>query len=119
MQVHPVPAVFLGQGAGFVSESLIYIDIGHLFLLRHLLHQLVVNPQVVVGQVIVAGGGQVLLLVYRDQALDVDDCVGLNTANLINGGTEFVVVALVVVVAQLVDAQGDVYLAVFLQGQRF
>ncbi len=64
-----------------------------------------------------AGGGQVLRLIHRDQALDVDNRVGLDPADLVDGGAEFFIIALVVVVAQLVDPQGDVDLAVLLQGQ--
>ena len=87
------------------------------FLLGRLPHQVIVHQQVLVGQI--AGTARLgdHVLVQGDQTLDIDDGVGLAGPDGVDGLAVGVIEALVVIIAQLVDPQGQIYLSVLLQGQ--
>ena len=118
-EMHAIHGVFLGQDPVGVGEGRGHIQQNHLLLLGELLKDAVVDGDLVVvyirGPVFGAERG-----IDRHLILEIDNGVGLGFPNVIDEGGEFVVEALVVVITQLIDAEGDVHLAVLpgLSGER-
>ena len=116
-QVDAVLAGLGGQLPVLVDKFGVQVQIDHLLLLGGLFDQVVIHPQVLVGEIGPLGGLGDDLLVQGDQVLDIDDGVGLDAADVVDGLAIVVVKALVVVIAQLVHPQGQIDLAILLKGQ--
>lgn len=106
-----------GELAVLPGKGGVQIQKDHLFFLRRLFHQIVIDEQVVVFQIAGPAGLGDDVLVEGDEPLDVDDRVGLALADEVDGLAVGLVKALIVAVAQLIDPQGEVDLPVLLQGQ--
>ena len=101
-------AVLAGVGGQFSvrpSEFRVQIQEHHLFFLRRLPHQVIVHQQMLIGQI--AGSARLgdHILVQRNQALDINDGVGLAGPDVVNGLAVSIIEALVIIIAQFVDPQ--------------
>ena len=93
----------------------IQIQKHYLLLLGRLLHKIIISPQMFVGQITGTPGGRNHILIQRNQPLDINDRVGLTGADGIDGLAVSLVEALVIVVAQLIDPQGQIDLPILFQ----
>ena len=71
-----------------------------------------------VGQIGPSAGGGNPLLIQRDQPLDIDHRVGLHRPDGVNCIQIALVKPLVIIIAQLIDPKGQIYLPILLQSQR-
>ena len=96
-----------------ISQESYLCQENHLFFLGNLFHQIVVHAQMFIGQIGRSAGVCDYLLIKWDQTLNVDDSIGLTSPNGVNGLTIGVIKPGVIVIAQFVDAQGQVDLSIF------
>ena len=91
--MHAVRAGIRGQLSVLTHKGRIQIQIDNLLLLRHLLGQFIINPQVLIGQILRPAPGGNGVLVEGNQVLDIDDRVGLAGPNVIDDLTVGVIKA--------------------------
>ena len=117
-QVDAVCAGFGRQLAILTGKVRIEIQKRHLFFHCHLLHQVVVDEQMVVFQIARPACLCDHVLVEGDQPLNIDRGMGLALTDQINGLAIGLVKPLVIIITQLVNPQGNIYFAVLLSAQR-
>jgi len=115
-QVDAIPTGISGKGAVY-GESGIQVQKGDVFFLGGLANQVVVKPQAVVVQVACSAGGGHPALVEGDDGLSVKHGVGLAGADGINGVAIVLIKLVGIDIAQVVDAEAQINLAVLLQSK--